>query len=307
MSGISVLQGGQADLELAACDAAVLLAPYIGTVPILDLESVTGALDLTKIGASSPYETVGNWTKDEGVTLTNKPVVNDIKSHGKGSPTRKLYSESAKGITYTPQETKLINLQNSWGFPVSAVTVSVTGGVKINIPNLPYNIQWRAVLLAWDSFNGKDIFKWWVANKCSVGERQDAQMKDSNTDNLGVSLSFEDPGGGIAPVIFGICGEGWVDLNEVANTGFATGTALTGITVTPGTLALDVSDGDTQQLTVTDSNSVNRTAQAAYGTSDETVAVVSAAGVVTPVGAGAADIIATYGGHVDSVEVTVTA
>jgi hypothetical protein len=307
MSGISVLQAGQADLELAACDAAVLLAPYVGTTPILDLESGTGALDLTKIGSSSPYESVGNWTKDEGVTLTNKPTVNDIKSHGKGSPTRKLFSEAAKGITYTPQETKLINLQNSWGFPVSAVTVSTTGGVKINIPNLPYNIQWRAVLLAWDSFNGKDIFKWWVANKVSVGERQDMQMKDSNTDNLGVALSFEDPGGGVDPVIFGICGEGWVELNSMNNTGFALGTPLTGITATPGTVELDLSDAETQQITVTDSNLVNRTSQASYGTSDETVATVSAAGLITPHAVGTADITATYGGHTDVVAVTVIA
>lgn len=307
MSGISLLQGGQSDLELAAADAAVLLAPYLGTTPILNLESNTGGLDLTKIGASSPFEAVGNWTKDEGVTLTNKPVINDIKSHGKGSPTRKIASEAAKGITYTPQETKLINLQNAWGFPLSAVTVSTTGGIKINIPNLPYNIQWRAVLLAWDSFNGKDIFKWWVANKATVGDRQDQQMKDSNTDNLGVSLSFEDPGGGIDPVIFGICGEGWVDLSAVTNTGFATGTPLTGIDATPGTVTLDLSDAQTQQITVTDSNNVNRTAQASYGTSDETKATVSASGLVTPHATGTATITATYGGHTDTVAVTVVA
>lgn len=308
MSGITTYQGGQSDLELAAVDAAVLLAPYVGTSPLLNLEAVAGGLDAAKIGAASQFRTVGNWTKDEGVTLTNTPTINDIKSHGKGSPTRKIASEAAKGIRYTPQETKLINLQNAWGFPVSAVSgPSAHGGITIAIPELPYQITWRAVLLAWDSYNGQDIFKYWIANRATVGERQDQQMRDSNTDNLGVSLSFEnDPAVGV-PVIFGICGLGWQTLNSVTSTGFFPTTALTGIDLTPATASIDVSDATTQQLTVIDSNGQNRTASAAYGTSDETKAVVSSSGLVTPVGAGTATITATYGGHTDTAVITVTA
>lgn len=307
MSGISALQAGQSDLELAACDAAVLLAPYVGTTPLLDLRAPGGGLNAALVNSSSPYRTVGNWTKDEGVRLTNSPTINDIKSHGKGSPTRKIASEAAKGINYNPQETNLLNLQNAWGFPLSAVNVNAQGEVLIAIPELPYNILWRAVLLTWDSFNGEDIIKFWIANRATVGERQDMQMTDSSTDNLGVALSFETDRAVGSPVLFGICGAGWTALSEVADTGFASGTALTGITATPATVELDLSDEDTQQITVVDSNTVNRTAQATYGTSDEMVAVVSTTGLITPVGAGTADITAAYGGHTDVVEVTVVA
>lgn len=308
MSGITTYQGGQSALELVAADAAVLLAPFVGTTPLTNLEAAGGGLDAAKVGAASPYESVGNWTKDEGVSLLNTVTVNDIKSHGKGSPTRKITSEAAKGIRYTPQELKLINLQNAWGFPVSAVSApSAHGGITIAIPELPYDILWRAVLLAWDSFNGHDIIRFWIANQARVGERQDQQMVDSNVDRLGVSLSFEtDPAVGV-PVIFGVCGQGWQELNTVANTGFFPSAALTGIDLTPATASLDLSDGQTLQLAVVDSNGQNRTASSAYGTSDETKAVVSASGRVTPVATGIATITATYGGHTDTATITVVA
>lgn len=308
MSGITSYQNGQADLELVAADAAVLLAPYVGTSPILDLEASGGGLDAAKIGAASPYESVGNWTKAEGVTLTNSPTINDEESHGKGSPTRKIAVRAPKAIRYVPQECKLINLQNAWGFSVSAVTgPSAHGGIIIAIPELPENILWRAVLLAWDTFNGKDVLRWWACNRVSVGDRQDQQMTDGAVDKLGVTLSIEtDPAVG-KPVLFGVCGEGWQDLNTVANTGFFPTTALTGIDLTPGTASIDVSDATTQQLTVMDSNGQNRTHSASYGTSDETIAVVSTTGLVSPVGAGSATITATYGGHSDTCAVTVTA
>ncbi|AHY26930.1 major tail protein [Mycobacterium phage Nairb] len=308
MSGISLLQGGQADLELESADAAVLLQPYVGSNPILTLEDpVNGGLDLTKVGPDTSMQTVGNWTKDEGVTLTNSPTIVDIKSHGKGSPTKKIASEAPKGIRYTPQETNLLNLQNYWGFPVSAVSgPSQHGGITIAIPELPYNLLWRCVLLSWSSYNGKDVIKYWIANRASVGDRQDAQMRDSDVDKLGVSLSFEtDPAVPGTPVIFGICGEGWKLLQENNNTGFGSPTPITAITATPNPLSL-VQGGAAQNLLVKDSNGVDRTAVAVYGTSDSSVCTVSSVGNVTPVGVGSAAITVVYGGFTIQVPVTVT-
>ena len=311
MSGISALQGGQADLELESADAAVLLCPYVGTSPILTLEdAAAGGLDLLKIGPTTPFQTVGNWTKDDGVTLLNSPTIIDIDSHGKGSPTKKIASKAPKGITYTPQETNLLNLQNYWGFPLSAVSgPSAFGGVTIAIPELPYGLLWRCVLLSYASYNGLDIIKYWIANRASVGDRKDSQMQDSNVDRLGVSLSFEtDPAVPGVPVIFGMCGAGFQALGTSNKTGFNfSASPLSGIALTPSTAAIDVSDATTAQLTVVDSNGQNRTASAVYGTSDEMIATVSTTGLVHPVGAGSATITATYGGHTDTTVVTVTA
>ncbi|AVJ50231.1 major tail protein [Mycobacterium phage Mendokysei] len=307
MSGISLLQGGQADLELESADAAVLLAPYVTTTPLLTLEDpVNGGLDLAKVGPTTAMQTVGNWTKDEGVTLTNSPTIIDVKSHGKGSPTKKIASEAPKGIRYTPQETNLLNLQNYWGFPLSAVSgPSEHGGITIAIPELPYNLLWRCVLLSWSSYNGKDVIKYWIANRASVGDRQDAQMKDSDVDKLGVSLSFEtDPAVPGTPVIFGVCGEGWKLLQENNKTGFDSLTPVTAITATPNPVSLTVG-GSAQQLTVKDSNNADRTALAVYGTSSASVCTVSATGLVTPVAAGTANITVVYGGFSIQVPVTV--
>jgi hypothetical protein len=312
MSGISTLQGGQADLELESADAAVLLMPYVGTSPILTLEDPTvGGLDLSKIGPSTPMQAVGNWEKSSGVTLTNNPTIIDIDSHGKGSPTKKIASKAPKGIKYTPQETNLINLQNYWGFPLSSVQgPSQFGGVVMGIPELPYNLLWRCVLLSWSSYNGQDIIKYWIANRASVGDRQDLQMQDSDVDKHGVSLSFEtDPAVPGLPVIFGICGAGFQTLGANNKTGFNFSSApLTAISATPSTLAFDISDNTApQQLTVVDSNAQNRTATSSYGSEDPSVASVSPTGLVTKHAAGTTVITASYGGLSDTVAVTVTA
>lgn len=309
MSGISTLQGGQADLEIQSADAAVLLQPYVGTQPILTLEDPTnGGLDLTKVGPSTSMQTVGNWEKDSGVTLTNSPTIIDIKSHGKGSPTKKIASEAPKGIKYVPQETNLINLQNYWGFPLTSVTgPSTHGGINIAIPELPYGLLWRCVLLSWSSYNGLDVIKYWIANRVSVGDRTDAQMQDSNVDRLGVSLSFEtDPAVPGTPVIFGICGAGWQSIQDINKTGFGSaGAPITSITASPAG-PLTLAHGTTQQLTVVDSNSQDRTATASYGSTDSSTASVSSTGLVTAVAAGDAAINIAYGGQSDVVEITVT-
>jgi hypothetical protein len=82
---------------------------------------------------------------------------------------------------------------------------------------------------------------------------------------------------------------------------------VTAIAVAPETVELDLSDVETQQLTVTDNNSVNRTSAATYSSSASGVATVSAGGLITPVSAGTATITATYQGHTDTCAVTVVA
>ena len=302
-------QLGQSDLELAACDTRVLLAPRFGTAPLTTLEDpVNGGIDLSKIGSSSNFVTVGNHEKKAGVKLSNKPTVNDIKSAGKGSPTRKLASESAKGITYVPQELKLVNLQNSWGFDLDYVSApSSKGGITIGIPELPSRIQWRVVLLAWDTYNGNDLFLYWIANLAEVGDRNDVDLVDSNVIEQGVSLSFDtDPAVGL-PVIFGACGQGFADLMAATDTG-GLYPAVTGITVSPTTASITAAAGasHTTQLTVTDSNSLDRTATATYSSSAAAKATVSATGLVTGVSSGSATITATYLGKTATATITVT-
>lgn len=308
MSAIADLQGGQSDLELAACDATVLLRPLAPSTPILTtLELAGGGLDKTKINRASGFIPVGNWTKADGVSLTNKPTINDTESHGKGSPTRQIATKAPKGIKYTPQEFNMVNLQNAWGFTPDAVQVSVDGGLTIAFPELPADLLWQAVLLTWDYKYGGDVFRYWIANKANVGDRDDQKMTDGAVDTLGVALNFTPhnalPG---KPIIFGVCGDGWEALNDANDTGFLP--LPTGITVSPTTKALTVSAGanHTGQLTVADSNAKNRTSVATYVSSDPTKVTVSATGLMTAVATGTANVTASWSGFTSACAVTVS-
>lgn len=307
-----LLQAGQPDLELAAVTPRVLLAPVFGTAPLLTIEdTIGGGLDITKVGyGTSPMVTVGNYEKKAGVKLSNKPTLNKIMSAGYGSPTRNLFSESGKGITYTPQETNLLNLQNSWGFTLSALSApSAMGGITVGIPELPARLQWRCVMIAGDTNpkTGNPVYIYWIANLAEVGERQDVNAIDSDLLTGGVSLDFlTDPAVGL-PVIFGICGSGWQDFNKTNNTGLYTITGLTN-TVSPTGTTMTVSAGSThtKQLTVLDNTMLDRTALCTFTSSDPTKATVSPSGLVTAVAAGTPVITAAYGGFTTTYSPTVS-
>lgn len=309
MSGISTYQGGQSDLELAACDAAVLVRPMAGNPVLTNLEdSTAGGLDATKIGSGSGFITVGNWTKSAGVTLANNPTINDIKSHGKGSPTRQIATEAEKSITYEPQEFKLINLKIQWGFLDSAVSaLSAKGGFTISLPELPVNNLYQVVLLTWDSFNGGDVIKYWIANKANVGKRGDTKLTDGDVDSGAATLNFTShaslPG---VPVIFGACGAGLKDLLNNNNSGFEP--TVTGITASPTTATLTVSAGGshTQQLVITDSNGYDRTSTAVYTVSSTPKVTVSAGGLITGTASGSSTVTATWGGFTATCACTVS-
>lgn len=89
------------------------------------------------------------------------------------------------------------------------------------------------------------------------------------------------------------------------------GTTVELLEVSPATTGLDISDGDTEQLTATatlaSEATEDVTREVAWTSSDPTTATVNAVGRVTPVAAGAATITATYAGQTDTCAVTVTA
>lgn len=276
-----LLQSGQPDLELAAVTPRVLLAPYYGTSPILTIEDATsGGLDLTKVGhGTSPFVTVGNYEKKAGAKLSNKPTVNKVMSAGYGSSTRNLFSESGKSITYTPQEINLVNLQNAWGFTPSAVSsTSAHGGITIGIPSLPARVLWRVVLIAADTApTGAPIYLYWIANRAEAGDRQDINATDSNVYEHGVTLDFQDDPAVSDQVIFGICGQGWVDVNSTNKTGLvsATNALVTLGTPSAGTFTLTWRGKTTATIAYNAAATAVKSALVAlddgYGTSDWTV------------------------------------
>ena len=308
MSAIATYQGGQSDLELASADCAILLRP-VGSV-LTNLEDATnGGLDATKIGSGSGFVTVGNWTKKDGVKISNNPTINEIKSHGKGSPTALIASEAEKSLTYTPQEFKLINLKNAWGFSDSDVSaVSSKGGYTIQIPELPKNTYYQAVALSWTSYQGLDIYKYWLFNKVIVGKRSDVSLMDSDVITHGVTLTAQvHPALPGVPVIFGACGAG-VPALAAATTDGSLYPVATGVTLSASTATLTAAAGvnHTKQLTVADNNGVDRTATATWASSQTAKATVSNTGLITAVAAGTTNVTATYLGFTATCAVTVS-
>ncbi len=218
MSGISQYQAGQSDLELAARDLTVLLCPYDASHPLLPtLEGSTGDLEIPDY-----YVSVGNFTKAAGVTLGHSPEIADVDSHGKGSPTRQLPTKRQITIGFEPQETKLITMALYWGtdWLLNAPNVSASGGFAEAIPELPLNLKFRAILLGWDDFNGKDIFIYWIANKVNVSATQDTELVDSNVIRYPVTLNCQADDENQSALTPGICGEGWEELQALNDTGF---------------------------------------------------------------------------------------
>lgn len=78
------------------------------------------------------------------------------------------------------------------------------------------------------------------------------------------------------------------------------------ISMTPATATIDVSDGSTQQLTVT-SEGADVTEDTTFTSSDPTKATVDIGGKVHPVAAGTSTITATYADKTDTTVITVTA
>ncbi len=218
MSGISTYQAGQSDLELAARDLAVLLVPYNDDAPLLTtLEDDDGSLLIPE-----NYISVGNFTKSAGVTLGHQPEINDIESHGKAGPTRQLASKRVVTIGFEPQETKLVTLSLYWGtdWLENVPELSLNSGFAAAVPDLPLNLKFRAILLGWDDFNGHDIFIYWIANKVNVSATQDTELVDSNVIRYPLTLNCQADDEAQSALTVGICGEGWQDLQSLANTGF---------------------------------------------------------------------------------------
>jgi hypothetical protein len=281
MSAITPLQHGQDALELAPTDMAVLLEPYQGTSPITNLENTSGTLDLTQL---TNMISVGNITKKDGIKLTNNPTINEIKSAGKGSPTRLLASEAVKSVSFVPQEFNKTVLQMYWGAVNASFSVSSTGGITVAIPELPATLKYRALLLGLDTDgNGNPIYIYYVANLAEVGKRTDQALMDSNVLEHGSELVFlTDPSVG-NPLILGACGTGWTNVNSSNFTGFYP--ALTSITLTPTSKTLTVSSTThTGQLAVVDSNGFTQTNNTTYTSSNTSAVTVAPGGLMTGVG-----------------------
>ena len=212
---IKDIQNAKEELELAARDMTLLACPFVGHPPLTTLEGAGGALTIPPY-----YISVGTHTKDEGVALGQNIENVQIRSHGFASPTREWANQREITLGVVPQQTDRYNLEKWWGADWAAVTPSATGGVAMVIPELPLTLRYRVIALAWDDFEGEDIYLYWLMNKCTISNRENVSAVDNNVLTYPYTFSAKYDKAAGSSASFGICGPGWQAVSELVVTGF---------------------------------------------------------------------------------------
>lgn len=289
------------DLLFNARKLAVVQWRY--SVPLITTlkNPTTGALVLPDNGY-----VVGAHRKQRGGDLANAQTYNDIMIHGSGSPALKIPTERRLSVGVEPVELNRINLQNWLGADFSAIAADAAGGVHLPVPSLPINMLSRVALIGRHTYNALPVYLVWVGNRVDVSDTGNSSLTDAEVASFPYTFNFQDVEQlNDEPVFVEIFGEGWELMQQNADAGFIA--AVTALNVTPAAPTVDLSAGETQQLSAEDNNGVDRTNAATWTTSDATKATVSTGGLVTPVATGTATITATYSGQTDTATVTVVA
>jgi hypothetical protein len=205
----------RSDLLLAARQLSVLIAPYTTSVLTTLEDPSTGALTIP-----TTFLPMGLTAKKTGGSLSNAQDINDIESHGHGSPTRQIPTKRTISLGFEPQETSRQNLEYYWGGDWATVNQSVTGGVTMAVPELPLNKHYRVILLGKDDYNGDPIYLYWIGNKVNINKTQDQKLMDSEVITYPYTLNFQAEDSIASALQVGICGSGWAELQTAVPAGF---------------------------------------------------------------------------------------
>ena len=194
----------RSDLLLAARQLSVLIAPY--TTPVLQTleDPTTGALTIP-----DAFIPMGLHAKKTGGSLSNAQDINDIESHGRGTPTRQIPTKRTIALGFEPQETTRYNLEHYWGADWSDVAFSTHGGVVMAVPELPLNQRYRVILLGKDDYNADPIYMYWIGNKVNINKTDDQKIMDSEVITYPYTLNFQSEDTLDSPLLVGITGTGW--------------------------------------------------------------------------------------------------
>lgn len=283
MSDFYTIKDAQADLTIAAINAAILLAPYEAD-PALTLEDPEdGGLDVP-----DEYLSVGHFEKKAGVTFTTDIDSKDIEAYGESDPIRTIISRRKTSFDFSMYQNGKANLELFWAADFSGVVPSEFGGVVLEAPSTPGNIFYRAIVLGLDDRNNRDIYPYWLLPKVQLSKVDNQQLNDDGVIEYHPTLTAFKDDTLLYSVAQGFSGPGWRDL--VALAGFASVPAALAVTPTSPALTVSAGAGHTAQLLVTGDNGINYTPDATFVATDPTKATVSASGLVTGVAVGSTTI-----------------
>lgn len=291
------------DLLIGALDMAVFIAPK-GLVEVPTNYAVQSGANVGDLAAlPAGLVSVGALDKKANPKLATSLSTTPVETYGLQSASRIIRKGRDTTVDITMQETNIRSVGLYWGQDFTGTYQDPeTGEVHLVIAETAFNQEYVAVLIGQDGPPGEEIYTIWDSHRATLSKSGDITATDDGILVRPATLQFLfDSDAGYA-VRESYAGMGW--KGELATkAGF--GPEVTAITVAPSTATLAV--GATRQLTVTDSNGTNVTAQATYTSANPARATVSNTGLVTGVATGAAvNITATYGGFSATCAVTVS-
>ncbi|MBF6411035.1 phage tail tube protein [Nocardia farcinica] len=286
---------GNPDLEIAALDWAILLAPKDTPIPV-KFTDASGAIQ----PLSPLYVPVGNLDKKAGTKLATAINSTPVETYGEQGPTRIIRKNRDTTVDFTMQQTSAVTLGTYWGQDFTAVEADAASGeVNLVISENAFNVEYSLIMIGFDGEQDAEIYTIVDSGRATLSKSGDVTYNDDGIAMYPVTLQMlKHKTLGYATRI-SYAGPGWKPL--ASDAGFRA--PATSITVHPSTA--DLVDGEMLQLTVIDNHGVNRTADCTFDSSAPTDATVSATGLVTAVDTGTATITATLGALTDTCSVTV--
>jgi hypothetical protein len=292
------LKDKQDPLVLSALDWVLLAhrwSPGASYMPT-DLTDSSGVLQALPNG----WMTLGEIQKKAGVDLSPDTKTSDVEGYGSSGPRRTIVTSEGFQIDAVAQEWRKINLEMWHNTDLSTVNAVPGKGFTARRTSDLSMRYYSIIAIAYDGVPGGEIYPWFKWGKVGVTKRNKMSGQQGAELALPVTLTlFEDSEWG-ALYDFGVSGAGF---DAIATSAGFLGTPAS-INVVPATLTLAV--GETAQLTVTDSNGFDRTADATYVSGTPAKATVDASGRVTAVATGSSTVTATLGALTDTCAVTVS-
>lgn len=292
----TTLRRGNTNLEFAALDWAIALAPKSVAIP------ATFSDGSGNVVAPTGFLPVGNLDKKAAVKIANAITSTPVDTYGEQTATRIIRKSRDVTVDWTMQETRAISLSAFWGQDFTGATADPTSGeVNLVLTESSQNLEWRMVMIARDGLDGAEIYTIIDGPRVTLSKSGDITtnddgiqmypvtmqlLKDTTTYNYAARISYA--GAGFKPL--------------AAAAGFMT--PATSITMHPATATMTAAD--VLQLTVLDNNGVNRTGSCTYVSGTPAHATVSTGGLVTAVASGTSTVTAHFGSLTATCAVTVS-
>lgn len=298
MTSLTTQKNEQTDLLIGALDFAVFIAPR-GTVTLPTSYAQSDG-DLAALPAGLVH--VGLMSKSKNPKLANSIDTTPVESYSKQSATRIIRKKRDVTVDFTMQETNIRSLGLWWGQDFTGTVQDPTSGeTRLVISESAFNQEYAMVLIGSDGAPGNEIYTVIEGPRATLDKTGDLDLKDDNIYEYPATLRPLYDSTRKYTVTHTLLGKGWKGATAT-KAGF--GPAVTGVTVNP--TAVTLTAGQTRQLAVSDSNSMDVTGQATYVSSAPSKATVSAGGLVTAVASGSANITATYKTFTATTAVTVS-